>query len=47
MLLISKALAGSQVDVDFAPAGVMCRLLVEMDALSELNEENGEMSRQQ
>jgi two-component sensor histidine kinase len=31
MRLISKALSGAQVDMDFAPAGLLCRLLVEID----------------
>jgi two-component sensor histidine kinase len=29
--LISKVLAGAQVEMDFAPAGLLCRLLVEID----------------
>jgi two-component sensor histidine kinase len=29
--LISKALGGAKVDMDFAPAGLVCRLLVEID----------------
>ena len=29
--LISKVLPGSQVEMDFAPAGLLCRLLVEID----------------
>jgi two-component sensor histidine kinase len=29
--LISKVLPGKQVEMDFAPAGLLCRLLVEMD----------------
>jgi len=29
--LISKVLSGAQVDMDFAPAGLLCRLLVEID----------------
>jgi two-component sensor histidine kinase len=32
MRLISKALSGAQVDMDFAPAALVCRLLVEIDA---------------
>jgi two-component sensor histidine kinase len=31
MRLISKVLSGAQVDMDFAPAGLVCRLLVEID----------------
>lgn len=31
MRLISKALPGAQVDMDFAPSGLLCRLLVEID----------------
>ena len=31
MRLISKALVGSQVDIDFAPAGLVCRILLEID----------------
>ena len=31
MRLISKALTGAKVDMDFAPAGLVCRLLVEID----------------
>ena len=29
--LISKVLSGAQVEMDFAPAGLLCRLLVEID----------------
>lgn len=29
--LISKVLSGSKVDMDFAPSGLLCRLLVEID----------------
>ena len=29
--LISKVLSGAQVDMDFAPAGLLCRLLVEIE----------------
>jgi two-component sensor histidine kinase len=29
--LISKVLSGAEVDLDFAPAGLLCRLLVEID----------------
>jgi two-component sensor histidine kinase len=29
--LISKVLSGAQVDMDFAPDGLLCRLLVEID----------------
>ena len=36
--LISKALSGAQVDMDFAPAGLVCRLLVEIDPSSVLRE---------
>jgi two-component sensor histidine kinase len=31
MRLISKVLSGAQVDMDFAPAGLVCRLLVKID----------------
>ena len=31
MRLISKALAGAQVDMDFAPTGLVCRILLEID----------------
>jgi two-component sensor histidine kinase len=31
MRLISKALSGAQIDMDFAPGGLVCRLLVEID----------------
>jgi two-component sensor histidine kinase len=31
MRLISKALVGAQVDMDFAPAGLVCRILLEID----------------
>jgi hypothetical protein len=31
MRLISKALTWAKVDMDFAPAGLVCRLLVEID----------------
>ena len=31
MRLISKAMVGAQVDMDFAPAGLVCRILVEID----------------
>ena len=31
MRLISKALSGAQIDMDFAPTGLLCRLLVEID----------------
>jgi two-component sensor histidine kinase len=41
MRLISKALAGAQVDMDFAPAGLVCRLLVEIDPSSVLRERSG------
>jgi two-component sensor histidine kinase len=36
MRLISKALSEAQVDVDFAPAGLVCRLLAEIDPSSAL-----------
>src|SRR5258708_12452861 len=29
--LISKVLSGAQVEMDFAPAGLLCRLLIETD----------------
>ena len=29
--LISKVLSGAEVEMDFAPAGLLCRLLVEID----------------
>lgn len=32
--LISKALSGAHVDMDFAPAGLVCRLLIEIDPSS-------------
>ena len=38
MRLISKALSGAQVDMDFAPAGLVCRLLVEIDPASALRQ---------
>ena len=38
MRLISKALSGAQVEMDFAPAGLVCRLLVEIDPSSALRE---------
>src|SRR5262245_17967710 len=31
MRLISKALSGAQIDMNFAPTGLLCRLLVEID----------------
>jgi two-component sensor histidine kinase len=31
MRLISKAISGAQIDMDFAPTGLLCRLLVEID----------------
>lgn len=31
MRLISKALVGAQIDMDFAPAGFVCRILLEID----------------
>lgn len=31
MRLISQALSGAQIDVDFVPTGLVCRLLVEID----------------
>jgi two-component sensor histidine kinase len=36
--LISKALSGAQVDMDFAPHGLVCRLLLEIDPSSVLRE---------
>ena len=38
MRLISKALSGAQVDMDFAPAGLVCRFLVEIDPSSALRQ---------
>jgi two-component sensor histidine kinase len=32
--LISKALSGAQVDMDFSPTGLVCRLLIEIDPSS-------------
>jgi len=31
MRLIAKALSGSHVDLDFAPPGLVCRILLEID----------------
>jgi len=36
--LISKVLPGARVEVDFAPAGLLCRLLVDLDPSQKLGE---------
>jgi two-component sensor histidine kinase len=41
--LISKALSGAQVDMDFAPAGLICRLLVEIDPSTVLRERTSQV----
>ena len=44
MRLIAKALSGSQVDMDFAPSGLVCRILLEIDPPSVLRGAVVEMS---
>jgi two-component sensor histidine kinase len=44
MRLIAKALSGSRVDMDFAPAGLVCRILLEIDPPTVLRETVVEMS---
>jgi two-component sensor histidine kinase len=44
MRLIAKALSGSQVDMNFAPVGLVCRILLETDPLTVQRETDVEMS---
>ena len=44
MRLIAKALSGSHVDLDFAPSGLVCRILLEIDPPSVLRGKVVEMS---
>jgi hypothetical protein len=43
MRLIAKALSGSRVDMDFAPAGLVCRILLDIDPPTVLRETVVEM----
>jgi two-component sensor histidine kinase len=44
MRLIAKALSGSQVDMNFAPAGLVCRILLEINPPTVQRETVVEMS---